>query len=178
MTVEKPVIEFEEIEFCQSHPVWDGRQWRMVRNLEATLVKSAMCLVPIQNNLKVLRRWLGAVGDCEGVLNSGIPVLQEFAAFYRRVGLRASAKFKEEVFRGSTRAYHMVGRKPVMEEVTVEARVSFWKAFGVFPDSQILLEEYYRRATLPMFITHVEPDDAAEKNYFVENPIMQLVRTN
>lgn len=177
MTVEKPVYEFEEVEFCQSHPVWDGGAWRMVRNVEATLVKSAMCLLPLQNNAKILRKWFGAVGDCEGVLNSGIPVLQEFAAMYRRVGLKCSREFQSEVYKGSTRAYHMVGKKPVMREITVAARVSFWKAFGILPDHQQVLESWYRDATIDMTITHVEADDAAEKRYFIEAPIMQLVRT-
>ena len=54
MTVETPVYQFEELEFCQTKPVKLSTGWRMVRNHKAVLTKDPMCLIPVPND-KTLR---------------------------------------------------------------------------------------------------------------------------
>jgi hypothetical protein len=173
MEVEEPVFEFEEIEFCQSHPVWNGECWTMVRNLETSIIKNAMCLIPVQNQ-KVFRKWLGAVGQCEGSLNVGIPVLQEFAAMYRRLGNRASAKFIGEVYRGTTRVHHAT-KQYVERQITPEARSSFFFAFGVRPDDQVQLESYFRSFVYDDIVTPVPACEARDKPLFFVPHVMRLV---
>lgn len=141
MVVEPPVDVFEQIEFCQARPVKLGSGWHMVRNVRTCLKKDPMCLVPIQN-AKVWKKWLGAVGECGMATVPGCPVLQSFYRAFRRSGVSASRRFKEHIFRNTSmleRASDRVG------EITDDARASFYRAFGVTPDYQIALEEYFDR---------------------------------
>lgn len=181
MELEEPVTEFEKIEFCQSHPVNTGRftdgdkpVWTMVRNLDTALIKGAMCLIPLAND-KAYRKWMGAVGQCEGSLNIGIPVMQNFAAAYRRNGLKASRKFVKEVYRGSTRAFHAQSTKVEELEILPAARASFYMAFGVRPDDQIALEEHFDRFSYGRCVSPVLAGDAMDKPLFIVPSVMQLV---
>ena len=143
MEVEPTTDIFERVNFCQSQPVCISGEWRMVRNPLTTIQKAAMCLVPAAN-AKALRKWLMAVGLCEGVLASGVPVLQEWAKVYRRSGLRVGKKFQARIFHHSLRSRVAVQQALVVATVEPSTRVSFYRAFGVTPDEQIALESYYR----------------------------------
>lgn len=142
MTVEQPVYEFEQIEFCQSKPVKLGRGWAMVRNVRTCLKKDPICLIPIQND-KVWRKWLGAVGECGLASVPGCPVLQSFYGAFFRSGIKSTQKFKNALFRNTSMMERTEGLKAKSEAITPEARASFYLAFGVTPDYQIALEDYY-----------------------------------
>lgn len=138
MKVEEPVDVFERIEFCQAHPVWDGAHWIMVRNPHVTLSKDATCVNRDYAAGKAAQKWLHAVGVCGLALTGGIPVCQEhYAAFLRhgREGLGDNAVVTETgmhyLSRGLTRGY---------AEPSDDARVSFWRAFGIEPTLQRQLE--------------------------------------
>jgi len=77
MTVEEPVRDFEMVEFCQTKPVWDGYNWRMVRKHGAVLRKDPMCLISVPTE-GVYKRWLDAVGKCGVAITSGLPVQYDF----------------------------------------------------------------------------------------------------
>lgn len=142
MVVENPVYIFEQIEFCQSHPVKLGRGWAMVRNVRTCLKKDPMCLMVIQND-RVWRKWLGAVGECGMASVPGCPVLQSFYNAFRRSGVKATSKFKGAVFRNTGTLERGAGIDAVIEEVTADARASFYLATGITPDYQVALEDYY-----------------------------------
>nr|QKN88911.1 MAG: hypothetical protein 1 [Riboviria sp.] len=139
MTVETPVYEFEQIEFCQTHPVQLSSGWRMVRNLSAVLQKDPMCLLPI-SNARSMERWWGAVGVCGKILCSGVPVHSSFYSLMDRSGDTTEGVIKE-VYRNRSVLYNMRG----VAEATCDARarVSFYYAFGVLPDEQLCMERYY-----------------------------------
>lgn len=175
MQVEAPVYEFEQIEFCQSHPIFDGSQFKMVRNVDTSLIKNAMCLVPIANE-KDYRKWLGAVGQCEGVLSGGIPIMQEFAAMYRRLGLRVSNKYITNVMRGTGRAVNNnLTKSYSYKHITDEARLSFYKGFGILPDHQVEIENYYKSITVDWTPTFVDSGDAMDKPLFRVPSIFSFV---
>lgn len=176
MQIEKPVYEFEEIEFCQSHPVYDGEQFKMIRNVDTAMIKNAMCLVPIANK-KSYQKWLGAVGLCEGVLCSGIPIMQEFAATYRRLGCRVSKKYVQNMMRNTGRAINndLSRDKLRMVPVSDKSRLSFYKAFGILPDHQVAVETHLKSYSLCYDTTIVVDTDAALKPHFYVPPVMQLV---
>lgn len=142
MAVEEPVRVFEQVEFCQSRPVYLGSGWHMVRNVRTCLRKDPMCLIPLQNN-GVWRKWLGAVGECGLASVPGCPILQEFYQCFMRNGTKSSLKFKQHVFKNTGTFERMRGGKYAI--VTEEARASFYAAFGVTPDYQIAVEDYFRK---------------------------------
>jgi hypothetical protein len=139
MKVEEPAYVFEHIEFCQSRPVFDGRGWIMVRNPHTSLSKDACCVVKDYGWGPAARLWLGAVGECGLAMTGGIPVLQEYySAFLRHAeGRRRDLTVVSEtgmamLSRGCTRRY---------TDISDDARVSFWLAFGVSPTQQRAYED-------------------------------------
>jgi hypothetical protein len=159
MTVEAPAYRFEELEFCQTHPVVTSNGWLMVRNHEAVTTKDPMCLVPISND-KSYAKWLYAVGECGYNATAGVPVQQALYGAFLRNGDACSQGFKDTVFRCSgwqTRANGLVNNGTT---VTDAARASYYAAFGVTPDVQVLLEKYYDTAEFaPLACGVVERDD-------------------
>lgn len=141
MTVEEPVTVFEQIEFCQSHPVRLGRGWAMVRNVRTCLRKDPICLIPIPNT-RVWTRWLGAVGECGAASVPGCPILSSFYRCFERCGEKAGVRFKAHIFRNTGTLERCEGLDGD-DAITNDARVSFYRAFGVSPDYQIAVEQYF-----------------------------------
>lgn len=138
MEFETPVFSFEQVEFCQSRPVLVGGSYRMVRNPKTLIIKSTMCLHPVAT-LQVLRKWMMAVGVCEGKLAAGVPVVDAFARALRRNGKSCSRRLLRCVQSDTSRA---VSRE-VGSDITMETRLSFMTAFGIQPRDQFFLEAYY-----------------------------------
>lgn len=159
MKVEKPVRVMEQIEFCQMHPIWDGKRWVMVRNPAVAIGKDSISIKPL-NSEKLYRKWLGAVGEGGLSLTGGIPVMQEFYCCLEQQsgGLRLRNDPTMDtgwwhLTRGMARKY---------SNITPEARVSFYLAFNVTPDAQVAIEEYYRKTkptwTKPMYGYALKPN--------------------
>ncbi len=167
MELENPVDEFEQIVFCQMSPVWNGQNWVMVRNVETCLVKDTMCLIPIQNE-RVMHKWLTSVSLGGLSLTAGIPVLQEFYKMYGRWGRGVRDKAMDQhLLRNTGRLFYGVGLDPRVLPITPEARVSFWKAFGMTPDQQIYTEERFRRTRFEFGdLPHVKPKVFKPQNLF------------
>jgi len=148
MTVEKPVDEFEKVEFCQSRPVFDGTRWRMVRNPFTCLIKDPMCLRPL-TTVKGLRKWRGAVGRGGLSLVSGIPVMQAFyGSMLRGTQACSDRYFTNVVCKGNSLLERGAHLKSVVSEVSADARSSFAVAFGINPAEQVAMESYYNDLTL------------------------------
>jgi hypothetical protein len=154
MTVEPPVFELEQVEFCQMHPVDVGGTWRMVRNLNSSREKDSMCLLRIGGETD-FRKWLGAVGECGLALTSGVPVMQEFYKFYCRNGMKS--KMKNAVGMQTGFFFLSIGMEAKVSPVEDDTRLSFYKAFGLTPDEQVALEQYY--SSLKFSWTGVETID-------------------
>lgn len=143
MGVDGVATEFERVLFCQSQPVWDGNDWRMVRHPLQCLKKDPMCLVPIVND-RGMRKWRYAVSVCGKALVSGLPMMGAFYDCLGRGGIRCGARFIRYVFNHTS----MMERSSGIDvnkhaPVTPQARLSFFKAFGITPDLQLAYEEYY-----------------------------------
>jgi hypothetical protein len=128
MKVEDAVYDFEQIEFCQTHPVFLADGWRMVRNFPNCLVKDSISTVP--HNEKGMRKWMAGVGEAGLALACGVPCLQAFYTALRRQGTPG----KERVQGGL--AWLSKGLRNRELPITEEARFSFYLAFGVSPDAQ------------------------------------------
>jgi len=139
MTIETPVYDFEKIEFCQTQCVKLETGWRSVRNFRTVFKKDTMCLRPIPN-LTTLKKWMYSVGD--GGLNacSGVPVLEAFYELYKRSGVPCSWK--------NENPYRFASTSKREAKITIEARASFYVAFGMLPHEQRLVEKYLRLSSI------------------------------
>jgi hypothetical protein len=142
MKCETPVTEFEELEFCQTHPV-QLDEWRMVRNHTAVLRKDAMCLIPIQNQ-QVYDKWMSAVGDCGLSICANCPVQNAFYQSFRQRYTKYTEGLRSQVFRGTSRLYQARETSNISNDVSALSRVSYYYAFGVLPDEQVQMENYFR----------------------------------
>jgi len=141
MTVEDPVYIFEEIEFCQCHPVFDGNKYIMVRDPRVAVSKDTVAIKPLDNN-KVLRRWCAAVGEGGLSLTAGLPIWQEYYSFYQRVGQGFKPLTDPSMETGMQRMSKGMHRTP--SAISPQARYSFWLAFKITPACQVAIEDEYR----------------------------------
>jgi hypothetical protein len=146
MTVEAPVYNIQDIEFCQMHPLRVSGQWTMVRNFETAREKDSMSIIPLTSVLAA-RKWIYAVGECGMALCSGVPVMQEYYSAYIRAGL--PSKISESPAMQTGASFLAKGLDRRWRVVTHEARLDFYLAFGVTPDEQEALEVYYRQLVIP-----------------------------
>lgn len=133
MTVEEPVYDFERIEFCQTRPVLACGRWIMCRDVRIVLDKDTVNLHPGNVNYG---DWLTHVGEGGGALARGVPVLQTFYQTLRSLG---SGRSRTLGYTGMDMmaAGLVCGLAPVDDD----ARISFYKAFGIAPWDQIALEQ-------------------------------------
>jgi hypothetical protein len=140
MKVEPPVDVMESIEFCQTHPVYDGSKWVMVRNFPDCLSKDSTIIHPVFAGTGA-GDYLASVGECGLSICGGLPVLQEYYAKLSSLGTprESLSDFISCGFR--MMAHGLVrGRSPV----TTAARESFEKAFGYSIEEQLCFEERIR----------------------------------
>lgn len=138
--VEKPVVDLERLEFCQMHPVFDGKGWRMLRKVTSALMKDTMSLIPFTTH-KVLQKWVYSVGECGLALCGGIPVVQEAYAAMMRLGI--PSKISDATYMECGARILARGLDAKYQPVTDEARYSFWVGTGILPSEQLGLEDYY-----------------------------------
>lgn len=139
MKVEPPVDVLERVEFCQSHPIWDGTQYIMVRKHRHAVAKDCVSLKPLDGP-KVFNKWRRSIGLCGLSLTGGIPVQQNFYAAMLR-GAGSESLEDPTLDTGFARFARGMDRK--FFEPGAEARFSYWLGFGVTPDEQVALEAWY-----------------------------------
>lgn len=154
MKVEPTVEVFEQVEFCQTKPVWNGKEYVMCRNFPNCIEKDQVSLLPIDSEKAMLNYFID-LGNCGQALTSGIPVLSEFYAMFQRWGAGARGFNKDhKLYTGME--YLAMRMEGVKTPITDQSRHSFYMAFGVTPMEQRSLEAKYARATRPAFGTIVQ----------------------
>lgn len=135
MEVEPPVYVFEHIDFCQTHPVWGPDGWVMCRDPRVCISKDLTSSLDLSTGFASWAHHIGAGGLA---LARGLPVLQEFYKLLLRHGRPGKVHSHPWMDNGFARMSRgMESREHV---VSVESRVSFWRAFGILPDMQQELE--------------------------------------
>lgn len=146
MEVEDPAYEFEQIEFCQQRPVFDGSVWIMTRSPHKGLAKDVVHIRPNMGSVaKDYASWASSVGIAGLAAYGGIPVVQEVYLHMSRLG-----KGTREIDRysGLGAAAHRMNRS--YQTPTAAARASYCRAWGIEPSHQVLLEQAVRSATVDL----------------------------
>lgn len=148
----------EEIEFCQTHPIWFPSGWRMVRNPRSATRKDAMQLEPSPAEWKNCA-WMKAVGLGGLSTHSGVPMLQEHYNRLYRSALRwedklAMSKRQRKRFdqcvdlEDGSLKWFKGDMNLRYTDIHWQTRVSFEAAFGIPPHEQEAVEEFYSRDLL------------------------------
>lgn len=135
MKVEDPVYTIELIEFCQTHPVYAGDGYRMVRDPRIAMDKDGINLRPGNQRFET---WLGSVGECGLALCSGVPIMQAYYGYLLSCGHPGAMETSGMMYLRGT-------MKSVRSNINDLSRVSFWRAFGVAPHQQVDIERSLNR---------------------------------
>jgi len=183
LVVEQAVEVFEQIDFCQTHPVWTPDGYVMVRSPEKATAKDCMTTLDLSTSLKA-RQYCRAIGDCGAALSSGIPVMQEYYQALRRNARARWSEIVTEVWQYMTRIMRrrttlkkvgnrILGLSGMVNstswdrgmtrlskgmtaryvEIHPRTRHSFALAFGIEPCRQLQLESAYAQLTLDLSTT-------------------------
>lgn len=144
---------FEQIDFCQTRPVYDGDRWVMVRRHGHAQAKDCISIKPLDHP-RLFDAWRLSVGQAGLSLTGGIPVQQEFYLAFMRGAKGVALRGDPTQETGFARL--AVGMDRKASEPTAKARYSYWLAFGVTPDEQIALEAQYRRVTPAWHVSRAE----------------------
>lgn len=134
LVAEPPVTIFEQIEFCQMHPIAVGDGYRMVRDPRVCLEKDTMCTMTLSD--AGYFEWLKGVSQCGLVATDGIPLLSSFYGALARESAHASKAITEV----TGMSFLVKGMTHRDRGVSQRTRFSFWLAYGVTPDQQVDLE--------------------------------------
>jgi len=157
LTVEDPVYELERVVFCQAQPVFDGFQYRMVRDPRVAISKDCLSVKPL-DNLKIYKMWCAAVGEGGLSLTGGIPIWQEFYNTIFKYAGGARKLTDPSMETGLVMlARGMVEKHRPVHDLT---RYSFWLAFGITPAEQTACEDYYRTVDVSYGQYNDVPDHA------------------
>lgn len=157
MKVDGPYNTFEEIVFCQTQPVWDGKQYRMVRQFPLAIDKDCCTVLPITTP-KAMDHWFYDIYQCGQVLTDGIPVYSAFYSMFKRWNF-VKKGFNLDISVNFGEMERQRGLVYTGAEITPEARYSFWLAFGVTPDEQRALEHTYDTMQRPLFCNELTTVD-------------------
>jgi hypothetical protein len=132
------------IEFCQMHPIMTHNGLNMVRNIKTALQKDTMCVMPL--DAKSAPKWMYAVGECGLAICSGVPIMQSFYQAYMRNG-NPQSKMTEAVGMASGLRMMRGELESKCSPITDGARLSVFTAWGITPDEQTALEDYFDKWT-------------------------------
>jgi hypothetical protein len=151
---EHPCFELEKIEFCQSNPVEVNGEYVMVRNPVKALSKDCITLSSSETVQQVASSYM-AISTCGRIINSGVPIsFALHSAIYRAskrytrdVDINPDFMFRQIEFGNFER---MRGLTYKRKDIRDSTRLSYYRAFGIAPDTQILIEEYYNSLALDL----------------------------
>lgn len=143
MVAEPPVYTLPEIEFCQMHPIeFDDGTCRMVRNIPTALRKDSLSTLNISSE-QAMQGWMTAVGNGGLALTGGVPIMQNFYRCLLRNGKGVVNKMSEELNRHSGMHLMSFDMDKVFVEPSPRVRLQVWQAWGITPDVQVELENYF-----------------------------------
>lgn len=169
MKMDKPVYEFEQISFCQTQPVFDGCQYRMCRDPRTAMAKDLCCLLNITDNWKTKAVWYNAMSHGGSALTDGIPCWQAFYSMFPRSNIQVGKD--DTTLKGfeASGFYRMIPRlNQHSKQITDKSRYSFWLAFGILPDTQIMLEKRFAAMSLSN-VKRLDSKEYCEMSLLVEN---------
>lgn len=173
IVAEEPAYEIERIEFCQARPVIDSTgHYVMCRNPVKATVKDAMCRVGLCSNM-AQRRWMRAVADCGLALAGDMPVFSAHYGAYARHAGEVKPRSSDHAAFAHGLMYMSKGMKQRFG-VTVETRLSFWRAWGILPHEQVAIERYYESLS---FGSGQGPTDSAPNQHY-QTPFGLLCLSN
>lgn len=157
ITIGDPSEALENIEFCQTHPVWVDGEYTMVRNARDAAIKDATSLQPLSCE-REMAVWMQAVSECGMATHGGVPIAASLYRCYGRnakrmkqslsMSMRQLKRFEWAVQKkmDDVRSYNQIGTTVMQRadtSIDPRTRLSYEIATGLNPVFQACMEEYY-----------------------------------
>lgn len=139
ITLERPAYRVEDVRFGGGAPVYLGDRlgWTMVREYNRVLSGVFTSHVYMREP-KFARKWMVGAAMCELSLARGVPILQQFCL--EALKSLGKARVSENHHRDALVMGAWFATEDNAVPVTVDARISFERAFGISPDEQLAIE--------------------------------------
>jgi len=126
----------------------------MVRNPEKALSKDCITLASSETPSQIASAYM-AISTCGRIINSGVPVsfalhsaIHRAARRYTKdVEINPDFMFRQIEFGNFERMRGLTYRR---KDISDETRLSYYRAFGIAPETQIMLESYYNTLSLDL----------------------------
>lgn len=149
--IENVARTMEEVEWCQCRPVQVAPgEWNFIRKPEK-IMSCATSGSKYTGSIKSRQKLINSIGMAELVLNHGVPVIQEYAwALIRNantdkmINLDATDSMYYRLHREMRFLKMKTLTKLQPRPITMQARLSYYKAFGVGITEQIEQEKFLR----------------------------------
>jgi hypothetical protein len=162
MTIDPPVDVLEQLKFCQTQPVEVDGKWTMMRDHYVGRAKDARTTrVRYKKEFYV---WASSVGASGLSMCGGVPVFQAMYQYYLKCG-RGHTPSLCYVDPGSGRLRLAERMQKKISEISDSTRLSYHRAFGIHPDTQVLIENYYEMLNVVDFNPLVEDQDRQDLQY-------------
>jgi hypothetical protein len=160
LEMEEPVDTFEQCEFCQTRPVFTSRGWIMTRSPERVCSRDWINKRPnLSDPIRDYKSWLTGVAECGLAIAGDVPVQ---GAMYRAMRRLSDTSTRHNATEAVTGMRYLAARlSEAGGEISVETRVSFWRAWGVLPEHQEMLEAVYDGLEFPTWRMEDRADLAA-----------------
>lgn len=138
IVTEKPVYEFEQIEFCQTKPVCSNGIYRMVRNVKICLAKDMTC-VTLGERVDQYKYWLNDIGTCGKAIANDVPILGKF---YQKLCDLGEVGNYQGKYDNEFKWYRIQSNDAscTYSHPDSHGRYSFWLSTGITPDEQECIE--------------------------------------
>jgi len=143
MKVEPPVYRLEEIEFCQMHPIqFEPTRWTMMRDPRVCVSKDLLSVKNVSTE-GAWKFYMQAISDCGQACAGDLPIV---GAMYQMMDVGG----KKKVGKGPETGFEYLAMNMTRTfgEPTPLSRYSVYLAFGIRPDRQVALEQWYRSGGL------------------------------
>lgn len=141
LKLENRATSLEDVVFCQSQVVQTAEGPKFVINPFRTLSRS-LCGVKHYQDPKCLPKLFKLIGDCELALGMGVPVLQTYALTLQSAGAKSAGAMCVDAQVRANREIRSHGGRIQPLPITMEARTSFYLAFGISTGEQEVLENW------------------------------------
>jgi hypothetical protein len=131
----------ESVEFCQARPVKLETGWTLVPRPGKRLYSDLVSTKDLSSR-KVYDAWLGSVAGCGMAASAGVPLFDSFYKWLARGSKPYIPKLGEVMYR-QHRTELSEGMEMKSRDPSWEARISFYFAFDITPQAQLLIERHF-----------------------------------
>jgi len=137
--------KMEAIEFCQARPVWCANGYRFIRDphrVTNVYMRSARWY----NTRADAEMYWAAISQAELLINRGVPILYAFfkaLSKHSKGAKPCQSQLRRFYLKSALESQVLLHDSELTDEISDDTRLSFYKAFGIAPAEQLIIEAFW-----------------------------------